>query len=155
MNNVLAINSHRLKGSKTKLKGHLPIIDCDIFLLRTILSTIVDNAIKYAESDRPLLLEVEYQKVDGFHRIAVTDNGQEIPSKREKSIYLLSGKYSGDASKVQDSFGIGLAGAKKLIGRVGGNLYHLPNSEILGSRIMVGTTFYVDFPILLPPFDKV
>ncbi len=143
--NVLAINSHRLKKSDVLVENKLPVIDCDIFAIKTIISTIVDNAIQYSSPSRNLSIEIFYNNLVLFHRLSIKDNGIGIPPELSDSIYLLSGKPSKASSHQALNFGIGLAGVKKLITRAGGKIWHEPNKNT------TGTTFHIDIPKQISP----
>lgn len=136
--NVLAINSHRLKESDVLVESKLPVIECDIFVIKTIVSTIFDNAIQYSCPSRKLSIEVSYKDLNRFHRLSIKDNGIGIPPEFRESIYLLSGKSSTEPSNQALNFGIGLAGVKKLINRTGGKIWHESNKGT------TGTTFHIE-----------
>ena len=134
--NVLAINSHRLKNADIIMKGKMEVINCDSFVLKTSLSTIIDNAIQYQCQSRRLVISFEYKEINGSYRFSIGDNGQGIPAEKSESIYHLSTKSTGD----EFSFGIGLAGVRKLIARIGGRISHQKNEND------IGTVFHLDMP---------
>jgi signal transduction histidine kinase len=141
VNNILAINHHRLKDSIVNLQKNMPTIHCDRFALKTIISTLIDNAIQYAHPERELILSIDYRSTQKYHQISIADNGIGIEDDDSDSVYLLSGKFSSETKPQSSNFGIGLAGVRKLLERSGGKIWH----ESTPSK---GTCFFIDFPII-------
>ena len=132
---IVDINSHRLKSADIRFEDAMPVLQCDKFAMKTILSTLIDNAIQYRDPDRDLVLRFGYTAADGCHILSVSDNGLGIQDEPEKGLYGLNIRTDGNSF----NFGIGLAGARKLVSRLDGKIWHEANPDY-------GTTFYVDMP---------
>lgn len=112
-------------------------VKADRFHLSNILSTIIDNSVKYsAESVR---IEVKGYKMGGQSVIEVEDNGLGIESKHLKHIFEKFYRVpKGDVQDVR-GFGLGLYYSKQIVERHGGEISAT-------SRIGEGTTIKITLP---------
>lgn len=112
-------------------------VKADRFHLSNILSTIIDNSVKYsAESVR---IEVKGYKMGGQSVIEVKDNGLGIESKHLKHIFEKFYRVpKGDVQDVR-GFGLGLYYSKQIVERHGGEISAT-------SRIGNGTTIKITLP---------
>ena len=94
--------------------------------LKQILLHLLHNAIKYNESEQ-VIIEVFFTEDDTNYYFEIKDNGQGIAEEDKVKIFELFEKLHG---KIKDgeSMGIGLAIAKRLVGKLGGSIR--VNSEI-------------------------
>lgn len=113
------------------------IVNADRFHLSNILSTIIDNSVKYsAESVR--IVVVAYKRA-GQSVIEIEDNGEGIEPKHLKHIFEKF--YRVPKGNVQDvrGFGLGLYYTKQIVERHGGRIS-------ASSRFGVGTTIKIQLP---------
>ena len=113
------------------------IVNADRFHLSNILSTIIDNSVKYsAESVR--IVVVAYKRA-GQSVIEIEDNGEGIEPKHLKHIFEKF--YRVPKGNVQDvrGFGLGLYYTKQIVERHGGRIS-------ASSRLREGTTIKIELP---------
>ncbi|MEQ6202679.1 PAS domain-containing sensor histidine kinase [Sulfitobacter sp. HNIBRBA2951] len=134
-------------GSLQKAMGQnaLPVIvdvapQIEVFFARfelsSILSSILDNAVKYAAPDRPLSITIRATEVDGRVTLAIADNGTGIDEATD------SGKVFGlfqRAHKAPAGNGISLYCAKRMLQHRGGSI------TLSGTRGQ-GAEFQINFP---------
>ncbi|HLU35922.1 MAG TPA: HAMP domain-containing sensor histidine kinase [Thermomicrobiales bacterium] len=104
-------------------------------MLRQVVAILLDNAVKYGGSDRPIEVSVASGK-DGA-AIAVTDHGQGIAAHHIP--HLFDRFYRAESSRTEPGSGLGLAIAKQLVERHGGTIE-------VESEPGEGTTFRVVLP---------
>lgn len=89
------------------------------FELQSILSTLIDNAIKYADPLRPLSLQFSAAVVEGQVCMTVADNGTGLDAKRDKAkVFGLFQR----AHKEPAGSGISLYCARRMLLRRGGDI---------------------------------
>lgn len=141
--NLLTFNvMDSLQESISKYHGevlvhNLPNIKTSNTLLFTALKNLIENGLKYNESETPIV-EIKYQKTTLHHQITVSDNGIGINEKYHGQIFEMfkrlhhRGKYEGT--------GIGLAIVKLVVEKLDGSI------EIV-SENNKGTQFIINLPI--------
>ena len=109
-------------------------------LLIQALLNVIDNAIKYSPRNSKLFLEVYLAETNEI-AIAITDNGDGIPS--EQLAYLFDRFYRVNQSRSRQNeaggAGLGLAIVKQIVEVMGGNIS-------VNSQIGEGTQFVMRFP---------
>jgi PAS domain S-box-containing protein len=117
--------------------GSLPTVRGDRSRLVELFQNLVSNALKYSGESTPHV-EVTATRAAGDEdrwEITVADNGRGIPEDRIDRVFDLFYR-----SDVQDSTGIGLALAKKIVESHGGDIR-------VESTPGEGATFYVELPV--------
>jgi signal transduction histidine kinase len=102
----------------------LPTILADQLQVKHVIANLIDNAIKYT-GDKPNARIVVSCREDGeYYRVAVKDNGIGIPENQQGRIFQLyqRGTEQLVAGIPQGGAGIGLAIAKRIVERWGGEL---------------------------------
>ncbi|WP_291843215.1 ATP-binding protein [Maricaulis sp.] len=101
--------------------GSLPDVRADRVQFGILFEILLANAIQYAAPDRPLVVSIEgEQTADGGARIRVADNGIGFADNQAERIFLPFERLHG-----RDAYpgtGIGLATARKIAQRQGGQL---------------------------------
>ena len=132
--------------SGIRLEGRATLtIDCceelmmtgDRFHLQNLLSTLLDNALKY--TDREPAIHLSATEEEGWLLLAIRDNGRGIA--REHLEHLFEKFYrvpQGDVQSVR-GYGLGLYYARRVAERHGGTL-------TVESRVGVGSTFTLKIP---------
>jgi len=97
----------------------LPIFDCNAGDFLLIFQNLVQNGLKYNESEHPRI-EIRLESSSDTHTISVQDNGIGIPEKHYEEVFKLfkrvhtGGKYKGT--------GIGLGIVKKIVDKYNGEI---------------------------------
>jgi PAS domain S-box-containing protein len=107
---------------RVELPEDLPRARCPEELLAVVLDSLLDNAVKFNNSDEPFV-EVGAEEVeDRYLRIRVRDNGPGIPGEHREEIFA-------DFLQVEEGFtgrvagmGLGLPTAKRLVDSWGGSI---------------------------------
>lgn len=115
--------------------------ESDKRILRSILSNLVSNAIKFTEKGG-VLIETELKKSTDHSSIIfrITDTGIGIPEYSKKIIYDEFRQASEGLSRHFEGTGLGLTITKRFIELLGGNIDFVSN---FGE----GTTFFVSIPV--------
>ena len=114
----------------------LPKIFSEHVALEQILSNFISNAIKYNNSEIPVV-EIGFQDLDTHWQFSVKDNGQGIDKNYHEKIFVIFQTLQ--ARDKVESTGVGLAIVKKLIDDKGGKVW-------LDSKPGEGSTFYFTWP---------
>lgn len=114
---------------------HLPVLFCEPNQLAMVFYNLINNAIKFNQSNQPTVEVFEYHDgPEGYWTIAVRDNGIGIPEADQQRIFEVFSRLHSRGS--YEGTGIGLALCKKVVHSHGGNVW-------LESTPDEGTTFYV------------
>lgn len=134
---LLKINSHRLKTADVQLKSIPDTLLSDEFAIKFVVSTLLDNAIKYKEPLRALEIEISYQydSAQQLSRMSIKDNGIGVDEQEGKSVFTMFSQ----GQEMSEGFGIGLACARSFAERLNGDLYYENNQH------GVGVTFHFEF----------
>ncbi|MEO3384983.1 CHASE3 domain-containing protein [Mesorhizobium sp. CAU 1741] len=123
---------------ETSLSIDVPTIVSDRFSLEQIVGNLLDNAVKYRATDRPLEIAISVKKAAGRQlRIDITDNGRGIAAEDHQRVFDL---FRRAGQQDQPGEGIGLAHVRTLARSLGGDI---TMNSILGE----GTTFSVILPL--------
>jgi PAS domain S-box-containing protein len=111
----------RESGLEVTIDGELPAVRVDAVKLGQVLTNLISNSIKYAETGSPLRIAVG-SSVDGdevtFH---ISDNGRGIPEEKLETIFEpFTRLQSGDSS---NGLGIGLSTVKRAVEGWGGRVW--------------------------------
>jgi signal transduction histidine kinase len=138
--------AHRLDetGATIEIAGTLPAIVSDRVAIEQILSNLIENAVKYRHTSRPV--EVKVSGGSGGDRvwIEVADNGRGIDPRDHERVFDL---FRRSGAQDQPGEGIGLAHVRALAYRLGGTI-------TLRSALGEGATFRVSLPSTLTLQEK-
>ncbi len=124
-------------GVNIVIEDDLPVIMSQPILLRQIFYALIDNAIKFNNSDQKLI-EIGWRLVNGEkYEFYVRDNGIGIKPRYEEKIFGVFERLH--TLEEYHGTGIGLAIVKKCTGKLGGSVR-------LESEPGEGSTFFVIFP---------
>lgn len=113
------------------------IIYQDEKILELILSNLINNAIKYSPNDATINLD--FVIMNTFLKITIEDQGIGIPEKDHKHIF--ERYFRAENALLEQGTGIGLNIIKGHIENLGGNI-------TFTSKVNLGTTFFVELPII-------
>ena len=138
LKNILNILHNEIKKHGVNIEINIPLdvtVTYNPAYLESILLNFTTNAIKYSSSDRQPMLSYDYEIIDGYKVLSISDNGLGIDLKKHKN--SLFGMYK-TFHKNQNSRGIGLFITKNQVEAMGGRIevYSEPDK---------GTTFKVFF----------
>ena len=114
----------------------LPTVMADKMQFIQLFQNILDNAIKYRRKDNARI-HVSAEKKDDEWVFSISDNGIGIDPSYKDQIFKIFWKFNENDDLGN---GIGLAIAKKIVGRHGGRIW-------VESELGVGSTFYFTIPI--------
>ena len=121
----------------TVRRGELPVVDGDRGQLVQVFANLIGNAVKYRGEAAPEV-KAEARRVNGVWEIAVQDNGIGIDPRDHERIFEMFRRLH-----TEDEFegtGVGLALAKRIVERSGGDI-RVESNRGVGSR----------FVLVLPP----
>jgi signal transduction histidine kinase len=102
-------------------------LQSDLFMIRTILMNLIENAIKYAGTENPI--EVQISKDEQGIKIAVKDQGPGIPLDKQKIIFQKFVRLQNEETRSNKGTGLGLFIVKEFTNLCGGTINFLPNKE--------------------------
>lgn len=124
------------KKAQIKTSPNLPVINSHHSLLFVLYKNIIENGLKYNESETPSV-EVEYAEEVDSHIFSIKDNGIGIPTNHRDEVFEMfkrlhtQNKYNGT--------GMGLSISKKIAEKLGGDITVKETSDN-------GTTFQFRIP---------
>lgn len=109
-----------LDGGGIAIEAKVPVLVSDRFSLEQALGNLIDNAIKYKSSERPVEINILARKEPlGRIAIEVRDNGRGIADTDHERIFEL---FRRSGAQDQPGEGIGLAHVRTLIRNLGGDI---------------------------------
>lgn len=85
--------------------------EIDPFIFETVINNLIENAIKYAGKDGPIVIELmKYDKLI----VKVKDNGSGVPQANKKDIFKKFYRVGNEETRTQKGSGLGLFIAKEL-----------------------------------------
>ena len=101
--------------------GELPSVQADPHAIHQVMSNLLINALKFSAHRDPIVIEVNAQRVDGYIRYSVSDNGVGFNEEYKDKLFVMFQRLHG-----MDEFegtGVGLAIVKRFIQKHGGRVY--------------------------------
>ncbi|WP_029274413.1 sensor histidine kinase [Pedobacter borealis] len=123
------------------IQYNLPLnayVNTDMYIIHTVLTNLVDNAIKYTEGQ--VKINIIAALTDHHWKLEVKDNGQGIDE--EYLPYIFDKFYRVPSGNIHDvkGYGLGLNYVKELVAALNGKI------DVKSSK-GIGTTFILKFPI--------
>ncbi len=107
------------KNYRINISSNMPTLVGDEFVLKSVLESLIENAIKFNNNPQPEI-EISCEEKNDHWEFNVTDNGMGIEEKYHEKIFVIFQTI--DARDTFESTGAGLAVAKKMIEKEGGQL---------------------------------
>lgn len=123
-----------------KAEQNLPMVMADPDHLETIVSNLVENALKYSTDKKEVALEL--RSSEDQVELLVKDKGIGIPKKSQKQIFDKFYRLEDSMTARTKGHGLGLSIVKNLVELNGGEI-------TVQSKPGEGSTFIVSFPILI------
>jgi signal transduction histidine kinase len=121
----------------TVVPGVAELVGCwDPTAVERVLGNLLDNALKYSRSDRPVLVRLERE--GAWAVVRVVDQGIGISDADRPKVFM-RGFRAPNAAPIAPGTGIGLAAARHLVEALGGTIS-------IDSRVGVGTSVTVRLP---------
>lgn len=124
---------------KTNLKATDAIAEVDDIHFTNIIFNLMDNAVKYSSSDRPLIIEIKTYNKMGNLNIEISDNGIGIDKSCLKHIFEKYYRVPTGERHDTKGFGLGLAYVHNMVKRHKGTI----TAE---SELNIGTKFTISLP---------
>ncbi len=102
-------------------------MESDLFMIRTIIMNLIENAIKYAGINEKI--EILLDKLDSSIIIQVIDKGPGIPLGQEKLIFQKFIRLENEDTRSKKGTGLGLFIVKEFTDLCGGKIIYLPNKD--------------------------
>ncbi len=149
LSSVTAIIDQILKTRQSKIKGrglqitksyqkHIPKVKIDPALIRTIMSNVISNAIKYTPAGGKISIEVSKKGKDIVFK--VIDSGCGIPANQQHRVFEKLFRADNAVSIDPEGHGLGLYIVKSILDQAGGKIW-------FESALNQGSTFYVSIPV--------
>ncbi|MEL6973587.1 MAG: ATP-binding protein [Bacteroidota bacterium] len=121
----------------------LPTIKTDSTQVFLVLKTLLENGLKYNESEVPIV-SVQYVEMDDFHHLKIKDNGIGIAPEFQKDVFVMFKHLRGSGEN--RGAGLGLAMSKKIVESLGGQIWIESSQNRAADETPSGTTFVFSFP---------
>jgi len=115
----------------------MPTIKCSSYVLYLVFKNLIDNAIKFRDSNKNGFVQVKMIQEANQYIFGILDNGIGIEPQYEDKIFQIFQQLN----KTTEGTGIGLALCKKIITAMGGDFW-------FASKFKEGSQFYFSLPIL-------
>ena len=137
-----ALKVERLGGLiEPLLEAEVPNVYFDEMHFTNVISTLLDNAVKYRREDVPLHLVVQSRNVGDKYQLSFQDNGIGIRKEDQKRIFEKFYRvHTGNRHNVK-GFGLGLAYVRNMVRQHKGTVK-------VESEVGQGTTFTITLPTL-------
>lgn len=109
----------------------------DVVRLERCLRNLIENALKYSDTD--VIVKVILSYTEKGISLAIQDNGWGIPKKKKKRIGKQFFRVKHTNKPLQEGYGIGLNSVKRLVRELGGKFK-------FESREGIGSTFFIILP---------
>lgn len=145
--NVIQTFKLRVEKAGGKITFDTETDNADVYVdemhLTNVIFTILDNAVKYRNEERPLEINIKTLQTDNGANLAikVSDNGIGIKKDDLKHIFERFYRVSTGNRHNVKGFGIGLAYVRQIINHFGGTVY-------AESEIGKGTSFTISLPLV-------
>jgi K+-sensing histidine kinase KdpD len=110
----------------------------DVFMIETVLSNLIDNAVKYA-SDSPKII-IAAQKENNELVISIFDEGLGISNEEQKNIFSKFYRVGNEEIRTQKGSGLGLFISREFVKLHKGSIGYKPNKN-------KGSIFYFKLPL--------
>ncbi len=133
-----AIEFQIKENEATLITGDLPNCNGDAEQLNQVFTNLIDNALKYKDSSREMVIEIS-GRVEGDQVIfSVSDNGIGMKKEHQENIFELFHRLNPNDSV--GGVGLGLTIVSRIIDRMDGKIW-------LESEVGKGTEFHISMPV--------
>ena len=118
----------------------IPLINCDMSMIRVVLQNLIENAIKYSSAGDKVIISLKYNEAVNTIDISVHDKGIGILGEDQANIFNKFFRAKNAEEKDRIGSGLGLFTTKQIVERHNGKIWFESNPDN-------GTTFFVTLPI--------
>ena len=135
---IIETNAPEIKKKQIRtIAKNLPELHSDRELWKRIMTNLIENAIKFSDKKENSIIEIGHQLKSKNHLIFVKDNGIGFENQDAQSIFNLFHQLKQPLPN--DGLGIGLAIVKRIIERLGGQIW-------ADAKQGEGVIFYLEIP---------
>lgn len=106
-------------GGSITVSHALPTVTAGEGAMRQVFQNLIGNAVRYADPDRALHVDVTAEEADAHWVIRVTDNGPGIPASAHEAVFDEGERLD----QAGDGFGLGLPAVRATLDRYGGSVW--------------------------------
>ncbi|MCF8261818.1 MAG: nuclear transport factor 2 family protein [Melioribacteraceae bacterium] len=133
---TIDLASQLAQRKNIKIENRLPdklSLNCDPFMIRTVLRNLLSNAIKFTEPGGKVILESE-QVENGGVVFTISDDGVGIPEEKLDTLFVIDAKKSSKGTLGEEGTGLGLSLCNEFVSKHGGGIW-------VESTVGKGSTF--------------
>jgi chemotaxis family two-component system sensor kinase Cph1 len=101
--------------------AHLPTVQCDPDLIRSVFDNLLSNAVKYTRHKEQTAIDVGFDTVNGSHTIFVRDNGAGFDPKYADKLFGIFQRFH--LPEEFEGTGVGLATVERIIRKHGWRIW--------------------------------
>lgn len=116
----------------TITRDDFPAMICDPLLIRQLYRNLISNSVKFRKEDVPLSLHFGCEDLKDEWKFSVEDNGMGVAEKYHETIFGIYQR--GAIAKSVEGNGIGLALAKRVVSRHGGEIW-VKSGKGIGTKV--------------------
>jgi K+-sensing histidine kinase KdpD len=138
--NTLVVQFRKRYPNATIEVTHAPhkTIHIDVFMIETVLSNLVDNAVKYSQENAQI--QINASLTDTQVLLTVSDLGLGIKQEDQNTIFSKFYRIGNEETRTQKGSGLGLFIAKEFLKLHGGSIQYKPNNP-------KGSIFQLSIPL--------
>lgn len=110
----------------------------DVFMIETVISNLIDNAMKYSDENPEVQLKSE--EIENQVIVSISDNGIGIDSNEQKNIFSKFYRVGNEEIRTQKGSGLGLFIAQEFLKLHQGKIHFIPNKP-------QGSIFQITLPL--------
>ncbi|MGR3301910.1 MAG: ATP-binding protein [Candidatus Scalindua sp.] len=139
ISNVIGTYEYKIKEEEVKIQvGELPSCKGDSAQINQVFSNLLDNAMKYLDSDREGIIKISGRSEIGHIVYCLEDNGAGIAERHQDKIFEIFHRLDPAGNDVAGE-GLGLTIIRKILDRHGGKIW-------VESESGKGSKFFVSLP---------
>lgn len=123
-----------------KPDGDIPLVNCDLEMIRVVFQNLIENAIKYSQPKDKVFISMKPSIDNKNMEISIRDTGIGINPEDQAQIFDKFFRAENAIAKDYVGSGLGLFTTKNIVERHKGKIW-------FESTLGVGTTFFVTLPI--------
>jgi signal transduction histidine kinase len=116
---------------------NLPRVYSDIIMLQQVFQNVIENSLKYCKPNEKPDITIHGVKKDKKILFEISDNGIGIPESEQEKVFERFKQLNN--SDLMKGNGIGLASIKRIVSKLGGNIW-------IESTVGEGTSVFIELP---------
>lgn len=145
LENVISLFYGELKNKNIQMNFHnptedIPKIKCNEEMITVVFQNLIENAIKYSDTDSLITVSINKDSVENNIVISCNNKGLGIEKEDQSKIFSKFFRAPNAIKKEDSGSGLGLYTAKNIVEKHNGKIWFESGENL-------GTTFYVSLPI--------